>query len=404
MKYVIIGASAAGISAAKTIRAHTADHITIIATDEAVYSRCMLHHYIGGGRTVEGISFIPPDFFESQSIIWRPSTTVTLIDTDTNTVHFEGGSECFDRLLIASGAESIMPPVEGLEGVGNVFGLRHITDARAITEAAKNANNIVIIGAGLVGLDGAYGLLQQGKKPTIVEMADTLMPQNLDPQAAAVYQKAFTEGGCQLLLGRKVALVQGDAQGQVALVTLDNGQVLPCDLLVVAVGVRPGVDILEGSNIAHGRGVLVDKYLATSATGVYAAGDITGIAETWPDAQRQGEVAALNMCGISTPYDDIVIQKNVVSFFNVATISLGQTVPHDGDIAHVRESQGNYQKIILRDGVPVGAIFQGDIARSGIWQHLIKHKVNISHIAKPIWKVSFADAYGLGEDGEYIWT
>jgi len=402
MKHVIIGAGAAGISAAKTIRENANDDIVIISTDDAVYSRCMLHKYIGGGRSVAELSFIPDNFFAEHNITWHGGVTVTGIDTSNKRVLFGDSHETYDRLLIATGADSVLPPIEGLLGAKNVFGLRHLSDAKAIRQNAANANNIVIIGAGLIGLDVAYGLVEMGKKPTIVEMAPTVLSQNMDAHGAKIYQTRFTGAGCKFLLERKVIGVQTDATGSVSAIKLDNGQQLTCDLLVVAVGVRPAIGFLQNSNIDAVRGIIVNDYFATNIADIYAAGDATGISESWPDAIRHGEVAALNMCGIETPYDEALVQKNTVNFFSVATLCVGQFKPDPGDIEDIRVDSSGYQKAIIRDGVPVGVILQGDISRSGFWQHMIKNKISVA--GKSIWKVSFADSYGLDENGEYTWV
>ncbi|MCL2397735.1 MAG: FAD-dependent oxidoreductase [Defluviitaleaceae bacterium] len=395
MKHIIIGVGAAGISAARAIRKHRRDdEILMISTDDAVYSRCMLHKYIGGGRSVGEMSFVPDNFFEDNNISWRNRTTVTEIDTANKRVVFEGGSENYDRLLIATGAKSVFPPIDGLKGATGIYGLRDLPDAKAIREKAGGASNIVVIGAGLVGLDAAYGLVEMGKKPVVVDMATHVLSANLDEPAAAVYQAKFEEAGCEFRFGCKVSSVKQNAAGEVSAIILDGKEELACDLLVVAVGVRPENGLLPSNSI--------DEYLSVG-TDVYVAGDATGFSQSWPSAIEQGEVAALNMCGIITPYDEILALKNTVNFFGIASLSVGQLVPAPGDTCDVRESKGRYQKIISRDGVPVGVILQGDISRSGFWQHLVKNKINIADIPKPIWKMSFADSYGLDENGEYEW-
>jgi len=406
MKHVIIGSGAAGISAAKTIRARgNNDDVVIVSADSSAYSRCMLYKFISGERSVEELSFIPDRFFEQNRIRWRPDMTVSKVDTLFKRVKFVGGSESYDRLLIATGAESIIPPIEGLKNARNAFGLRHLSDARMIRDSAAQADNIIIIGAGLVGLNAAYGLIQMGKAPVVVEMAGTILSANLDTRAASVYYEKFEEAGCTFRLNSKVNGILSDANGVVTAVILDSGERMLCDLLVVATGVRPAISFLSDSGIAYRRDIAVDKYLATNADGVYAAGDATGLSENWPNAVLQGEIAALNMIGVPTEYHDnnTFSLKNTIHFFGIPSLTVGQFMPSDGDIENCREDRGRYQKVITRDGVPVGVILQGDIARSGFWHHLIKNQINISSISKSIWKVSFADSYSVEANGEYKW-
>jgi len=399
MKHVVIGAGAAGISAAKTIRKQrSSDEIVVISKDSTVYSRCMLHKFIGGGRDETGLSFIPDNFFENNNIRWLSGVAVTEIDTENKIVHFEGGSENYDKLLIATGAQSAIPPVGWLRSAKNVFGLRDLPDAKAIRENAARTDDIVIIGAGLVGMDAAYALVEMGKKPTIIDIAGSILALNLDARAASVYQAKFEEAGCSFRLGRKASGTVCDASGNVTAITLDNGEQLPCGLVIVAAGVRPAVAFFKNS-----AGMRVDKYLATSADGVYAAGDAAGLSGIWPNAVRQGEAAAFNMCGIPTIYDDVFAMKNTINFFDVVSLSVGQLAPSNGDMEYRLEAKGIYEKYILRDGATVGVILQGDISHSGVWQYLVKNKIKISNILKPVWELSFADFYGVKENGEYKW-
>jgi len=405
MKHVIIGAGAAGITAAKTIREQNkTDEIVLISTDETVYSRCMLHHYISGKRSLSELSFVTDDFFSDNNVRWISNAIVTNIDTKEKKVVYGGGSEAYDKLLIATGAKSAFPPVEGLDGAKGVFGLRDLPDAKAIASKAAGAKNIVVLGAGLVGLDAAYGLLDMGKKPVIVEMADRILSVNLDSDAAAVYQAEFEKAGAIIKLKTKMSSVSLGSSGEISSVKLSNGEEIPCDLLIVATSVTPNAKWLESSGIAVERGVVVDKYLATGALDVYAAGDVTGLSGTWPDAMSQGEIAAMNMCGVQVEYSDFVPMKCTMSFFGIPTLSVGSFVAGAGDDVKVRESRGRYERVVVRDGIPVGVILQGDISRSGYWQHMIKNKISTAGIHKPIWKVSFADAYSIEANGEYKWA
>lgn len=404
MKHVIIGSGAAGITAAKVLREQNKDaEIVILSADEAVYSRCMLHHFISGERQIAELSFIPDGFFEQHNIRFCPNVTATGVDTANQSVLFDGGSEAYDRLLIATGSESFFPPIDGLTGTKQVYGLRDLSDAQAVREQGKQAQHIVIIGAGLVGLDAAYGLVKMGKAPTVVDFADTILSANLDEHAAATYQAKFEEAGCGFRLGRKVNSVASDKAGNVSGVTLDNGDTLPCDLLIVAAGVRPIIGFLQDSGIACGRGVMVNDHLATNVPGVYAAGDATGLSESWPSAILQGEVAAMNMLGIPTTQEDTFTLKNTVHFFGIPSLSVGRFIAGPGDVEDCREDRNRYQKVITQDGVPVGVILQGDISRSGFWQYLIKNEIDVTDIPKSIWNVSFADSYGLDDNGEYHW-
>jgi len=410
VKHVIIGAGAAGVSAAKVIRnLRSDDEIVIISSDEAVYSRCMLCKYISGKRSEAELSFVNEGFFEEQNIRRIPGTTVTGVDAKEKTVCFGGGSELYDKLLIATGAQNVIPPIGRLREAGNVYGLRDFADAKAIRERASQASDIVIIGASLTGLSAAYALLEMGRKPIIIESGKSILDNNLDACAAAVYREKFEEAGCGFRMGRKIKKTICDGFGMVRTIVLDSGEKLPCDYVVSTVGVQPELGYLEGSSIIFLKHVRVSKHLAArvarayASADVYAAGDAAGLSGTWANAARQGEVAAMNMCGVPTVYDNSFALKNTINFFGITTLSIGQIKPTAGTEVQSREDRSRYETVLLQRGVPVGVILQGNISHSGFWQHLIKNKINVTATGKPIWKLSFADFYDVGTNGEYKW-
>ena len=405
MEYVILGAGAAGITAARTIRkADSQGKITMISTDTQVHSRCMLHKFLSHERSAEGISFVDPDFFEKNNIEWKAGVTVTKLDTAAKRVVTDKGEEIsYDRLLIATGAESFIPPVGNLREAKNVFGLRHLRDAQAIDALAEKAEHIAIIGSGLVGLDAAYGLMETGKKVSIIEMADQILPIQLDKTGAFEYQKRFEKAGATFYLGRKAADTIMNEAGEITCLVLDNGTEITCDLVIVAAGVRSAVAGMDGEGIIIDRGMQVNEYLETGAEDVYAAGDVTGLSGIWPNAQKQGETAALNMCGSKVAYTDRYAMKNTINFFGLVSMCVGIIVPQEGDTVLVREGASSYKRVILRDGKVAGVLLQGDISHGGIWQYLIKNEIPVDKIEKDIFALNFSDFYGIKENGEYVW-
>ena len=401
MKHVIIGASAAGITAVKTIRTNRKDdEIVVLSTDDAVYSRCLLHKFIGGERSIKEMAFVPDNFFEANSVTWKPGVTVTGVDANAKKVQAGAGEESFDKLLIACGSVSTMPPIPGLREAEFVVTLRDLSDAIKIRQKAENANSIVIIGTGLVGLDAAYGLVEMGKKPIIVDIGKTIMATSLDARSAEWYQSEFEKAGCTFLMAASITGIEVTERS--SLLTFGDGTSLEADLLIVAAGVKPSIGFLEGSGIECKRGIIVDEYMATNVDSVYAAGDVTAISVSWPAARIQGDTAALNMCGITTAYDLAADRKNSAHFFGIPSISVGKLNADDGETELVREDRSRYQKLVLKGDVPVGVILLGDISRSGFWQYMIKHKVSVAQ--KNPWKTSFADSYSVDARGMYKWA
>ena len=405
MKYVILGAGAAGITAARTLRkGRKEDSIRIISTDDRVHSRCMLHKYLSHERDEKELNFVPEDFFCENNIEWMPGCTAVELDTSSQKLVLDNGQQIsYDKLLIATGAESFIPPVGKLREASNVFGLRHLRDARAIDKKAEVSSEIAIIGSGLVGLDAACGLMEQGKQVTVIEMADQILPIQLDEKGAKEYQKRFENAGCRFFLGRKAQDTLCNEKGEVTRLLLDNGEEIPCDMVIVAAGVRPGTAGMDGEGIRIDRGIQVNEYLQTDVPDIYAAGDVTGLSGIWPNAMKQGETAALNMMGSAVAYTDTFAIKNTINFFGLASLCVGVIKPEENDVVIAREDARNYKRIILRNGKVAGVLIQGDIAHAGIWQYLIKNQIPVASIKKDIFELNFSDFYGIQENGEFVW-
>ncbi|MCI8534780.1 MAG: NAD(P)/FAD-dependent oxidoreductase [Hungatella sp.] len=406
MKYVIIGAGVAGIEAAKAIRQQDrTGEILMLSIDSYVHSRCMLHKFIAGERDEKGLDFTEQDFFETYQISWINGVRVEKIIPDKKEIILNTKETIsYDKLLLANGADSFIPPVGQLRQASNVFGLRNLSDAQAIVEESKHADQVLVIGSGLVGLDAAYGLLERGKKLTVVEMADRILPVQLDDHAAKAYQDRFEQAGVRFILERKASEAVCESDGKIHKVILDNGEEIPCDLIIVAAGVRSSLACLEGSGISCERGIVVDSLLKTSAPDIYAAGDITALSGIWPNAADQGRIAGKNMCGLSIPYTDTYAMKNTINFFGLVTLCVGRIREEDGDIIHIKEDRNQYKRLILKDGKVEGILFQGNIANAGIWQYLIKNKIDISGIDKDVFHISYADFYQVGDRGKYEWA
>ena len=421
--HVIIGAGAAGIAAARTLLKEQADDtVTMISEDGEVYSRCMLHRFIAGERSAQSINFVNDGLLSYPRFSWIKDKTVTRIDGAAKAVYAaSGGAEekvaQGDTIIIATGANSVTPPIGDLKTAANVYGLRHLRDARAIAEAAKGAGKIAVIGAGLVGLDAVAGLLELGEKSgkkfdiTVIEMAPTVLAINLDAHAAEAYQRLFEKAGVTFLLAKKVVNTKasnaGSASGsgapRITSVELESGESVPCDMVVLAVGVRPAAAFLEGSGVelTERKAVKVNDKLETSVPGIYACGDAAGLSGIWPNAQIQGQTVAKNIAGWNLDYEDRFAIKNTVNFFDLVSLSVGAFNPQEGDEVLVREDRRNYQKIVLRGGVPVGIVYQGWIGNKGHWQHLIKHGIPIDKLGKTPWKVCYADFWGCENNGEF---
>lgn len=404
MKYVVIGASAAGVNAVQILRElDSSSEITIISKDTDVYSRCMLHHVIAGKRNLEKISFIHKDFFSKYNVNWIKDKSVTDIDLDKKEVVLEDNStEKYDKLLIASGASSFIPPVKNLREAKGVYSLRNYDDVLSIEEGIKSSKKAVILGAGLVGIDAAVGLMERGIKLSIVEMGDRILPLQLDKEAANRYQKLLKDKGIDIYTSVKLEEVILKENGSVDKVKLSDDTEIECDMIVVAAGVRPNVGFIKNESIKVERGIVVDNTGSTSAKDVYAAGDVTFTAPIWPIAVKQGIVAAYNMTGHEKYLEDTFALRNSMNFLGLECVSLGNIEAIDDSyVVDIIKTENVYKKIIHKDGIVYGVILLGDISYCGVLQQIVKNKIDISNIDKNIFNIDYSDFFSIKEDGQF---
>ena len=410
MRYVVIGASAAGISGVKTLRELDKDaEIILVSKDENVYSRCILHHYISNHRDVEALNFTDKKFFEDNNITWIKGVEVKSIDDKAQSLELSNGETLtYDKVMLCTGASAFIPPVEGLREGNNVVGLRNLEDAVLIKEVAKKVKNVVVLGAGLVGIDAVSGLLGQGLNVSLVEMGDKILPLQLDKYTSEVYQNKFEEEGVNLKIRVKAEklILDQDNNPKALVINTGNGtEEIPCELVIVATGVRSNTSFLEGSNIEFDKfGLIIDEKGKTNIENVYGAGDITGRNPIWPTAVKEGIIAANNMLGNEMIMTDFFGSKNTMNFVGVPTMSLGDTEPKDETYkVDVKIDGDNYKKIIHKDGRIYGAIIQGDLSYVGVLTQLIKENIDISRVSKSIFDIDYADFFNMKENFEFIY-
>jgi NADPH-dependent 2,4-dienoyl-CoA reductase/sulfur reductase-like enzyme/nitrite reductase/ring-hydroxylating ferredoxin subunit len=303
-RIVIIGGGAAGFAAAERLRREGyAGRLTLLSADDAApYDRPNLSKdYLAGTAPEEWIPLRPESFYAENAIELRLGTTVAGIDPSGRRVLLAGGGELlFDRLLLATGAEPVRPPIPGADTL-QVRTLRSLRDSRALIEAAKSARQAVLIGAGFIGLEVAAALRARGLAVHVVAPEARPLERVLGPELGDLVRRLHEEQGVVFHLEAEVA---GIEPGRV---NLEGGQSLGAELVVLGTGVRPRMELAERAGLAVDHGVLVDEYLETSAPGIFAAGDIA----RWPDphsgeririehwvvAELQGQAAALNMLG-----------------------------------------------------------------------------------------------------------
>ncbi len=307
---VIIGAGAAGESAAEEVRRRGYEGpVTLVDADALTpIDRPNISKDNLAGTAPEEWAWLHPDEFYAERKITRQHARVVKIDTAEQKLELEGGALLdFGALLIASGASAVQPQLPG-EGPA-VLTLRSLSDMRAIIKAAEGKTRAVVLGASFIGLEVAGSLRARGLEVHVAAPDKSPLIRVLGPQLSAVVQKLHEDHGVIFHLERK-------ATGRVPRgVTLSDGSVLEGDLIVAGVGVRPNLGLAEMAGLSIDRGVVVDEFLRTSALKVWAAGDVARYpdprsgerirVEHWAAAQDQGRIAARNLLGIATSFRDV---------------------------------------------------------------------------------------------------
>ncbi len=401
MDYVIIGNSAAAIGAVEGIRQADKKGQIIIISDEPyhTYSRPLISYYLAGKVTEDKMVYRDTGFYEAYAVNTLLGRKALAVDTKGKTVALAGGDTVkYDKLLIATGGKPIMPPIKGLDKNG-IYPFLKYDDVRAIQEAAVPGKKAVIIGAGLIGLKAAEALLKLGLDITVVEKANRVLSAILDEAAGAMVQGFLIDAGIKFELNTTVVEVAG--QQKATSVTLENGNKLDCDLLVVAIGVQPNTDVVQGTEIQVQNGIVTDERMQTGVAHVYAAGDVAEgydlvygmkrVLPLLPNAYMQGEVAGRNMAGADTVYAGGVAM-NAIGFYNLPMLTAGIIKPAADDCEVFVEADPaarTYRKIIVKDNRLVGYICLNKVDRAGILTGLIREKTDVAAFKDALIKSDF---------------
>jgi len=395
MRYVIIGNGVAGATAAEQIgKKDQSGDITII-TDEAVpfYSRIRLIEYLAKEADKQGIIIHKGDWYEKNNIKLLLNSPVSGIDKDNKKVTTSiGGQWEYDRLLIATGGISFVPPIPGSDKKG-VFTLRTIRDADEITAYAEGVKKVILIGGGVLGLEAGNSLRKTGHEVTVVEFFPRLLPRQMDPEGAEVLRAQMEGMGFRLFLGAKSKEITGDDRVEGLL--LEDGTRIDGDLVIISAGVRPQAGLCKSLGLTISKGVVVNDRMETEIKDIYAAGDLVehrgvfyGI---WPAAQKQGEVAGINMAGGNAIYDGTTMSN----FLKVVGIDLAAAGDIDADrksesIVQKDNDKYIYRKLVIKDSVITGCILYGDISGYQKILRAIDGKKNIGDIRQKLeeWDLS----------------
>jgi len=413
IKYLIIGNSAGGIGAAEAIReADKAGAITIISDElYPAYSRPLISEYLVDKRPVERMLFRPPDFYEKNNIRTILGEKVAQVDFNEHTVKLGSGRTlAWQKLLLATGGLPIVPRIKGL-GLKGVFAFTRLDDAREIDQFLNQYGRgvrAVVIGGGLIGVSVTEALVKRGVEVTVVEMKERVLNTILDEEASALEEKALMQAGVEIITGHTVSKL-GSSPCEPIIVSLDDGRLIPCEVVIVAIGVQPRLELVAGTGIKVNRGIVVDRRMATSRVDVYACGDVAEaydfvsgenrLTPVWPNAYVGGRAAGFNMAGVAAEYPGGTLMSSL-KYFGVNIVAAGMVNLPDDSYEVVSKKHGDiYRKVVVKDRRIAGMLFAGDIEKSGIIYNLMKDRVEVDGFKE----VLVADDFGLASLPEEIW-
>ncbi len=390
MNYLIIGNSAAAVGAVEAIRKKDKKGgITILSKEPYLaYSRPLITEFLADLVTEKGMSYRAEDFYKDNQVSLKLGVSAKSIDAKKKVVAASDKKEySYDKLLISTGGSPIVPPMKGLNKKG-IFTLLTLDESKEIKKNLKGAKRVVVIGGGLIGMKAAEGLHEAGIKVTVVELADRILSRILDEKGSSIFESYLKDKGMDIITSDSVVEITGAKKATG--VKLKSKKKIVCDMVIMAIGVRPNLDVIKGSGIGTKQGIIVDNRMQTNMADIYAAGDVTQaddmlsgekrVNAIWPLAFKQGRIAGTNMAGGTKIYEGGFAQ-NSLSVLGLSTISMGIVDASSKNGYEVITGSGkgkySYKKFVFDKDTIVGGIFVEDIDRSGIITGLVKERYKV---------------------------
>jgi nitrite reductase (NADH) large subunit len=351
------------------------------------YNRVLLSSVLAQEISRSEIELKSAQWWRDRGVTLLYGHTATAIDSGIRRVRLVNGATLpFTKLVLATGSRPIRLTVPGMELPG-VMTFRDLGDVASIEAAAGKRSKTVVIGGGLLGLEAAYGLARAGSQVSVVHLMDRLMERQLDARASAMLKRAVEARGIAVHLYAETATIRGDKRAEA--VVLKGGQAIEADLVVVAAGIRPNVDLARAADLAVDRGIVVDDRLQTSKAGIHAIGECAehrgicyGLVEP---AYEQARALASHLAGEGGSYSGSVLATNLkVSGVNVFSAGDFLGTPDTEQIVLSDPGLGSYKKLVIADGRLAGAVLFGDTG-DGLWYlELIRSGASIETIREDL--------------------
>lgn len=389
-KLVVIGNGMAGMRAVDELLQLAPDRYAITvfgAEPHGNYNRIMLTPVLFGAKAINDIMIHDFAWYRRHGITLHCGADKCVVTVDRNerrVIAKDGTVAEYDQLLIATGSLPLLLDIPGrnLEGV---MGFRDIADVETMIEKAKIKHHAVILGGGLLGLEAANGLTQRGMQVTVVNRADHLLNRQLDSQAAGFLQRELESKGIDFRLGVTIKEIIGQ-NGHVKKIRLNNNDLLPADILVMATGITPNIALAQQTGLNCERGIMVDDSLRTSDAHIYAVGEcIQHRGELFglvAPVYEQAKVCARQLAGQSSVVYRTLLAATMLKVTGIDLFSVGDFT---GDAVCQQQlltdhALGIYRKLVIKDDVVIGMIMYGDTRDSAWYLNLIKNRINIAGI------------------------
>ena len=383
-RYVIIGGGVASIGCIEGIRTRDKDaEIVLISREGYAYCRPLISYYMEGKTDFDKMAYRSKEFYQDIELV---RANADVIDAAARTVTAGGNKYDYDELCIATGSTPFTPPFEGLEDVEYKTSFMTEEDAKYLDGVISKDSRVLIIGAGLIGLKCAEGIVHRVKSVTVCDLADRVLSSILDKECADRMQKVLEENSVKFYLANSVKSFDTDCA------VLNDGKVVEFDVLVTAVGVRANVSLVKGI-VDIDRGILTDKSQRTSNGRIYAAGDCcqgydasidaNKVVAIWPNAYMQGYTAGVNMAGGNETFDK-GMPLNAIGFFGFHALTAGA---YRGEMIETKDEK-SLKRLFVEDNKLVGFMLIGEFENAGILTSLVRNKTPLDEVNFELLKIS----------------
>ncbi|NVM31060.1 MAG: NAD(P)/FAD-dependent oxidoreductase [Candidatus Helarchaeota archaeon] len=394
MRVVILGGNIAGSNAADVIKKENPEVDVEIYTEESYfnYTRIKLPAFLCGMVKEDDLITCSAKWYDDRNVKYKKNHRATKILPKKKIVQFENGEQTnYDKLLLCIGSKSNILSIDGVDTDG-LFTLKTLDDALKIKDHTKDKDSAIVIGGGLLGLEIAKSLNDLNLKVTVLEFFPRLLPRQLDIEGAEMLRQILSDFNIDVALNASTREITIEGQ---LMVRVADGREFQADMVVMAVGVNPNIELAKQSGIKVNRGIIVDEYMQTNVKYIYAAGDCAEFNErVWgiiPVAFEQSKIAALNILGKKVKYSEIV-PSNTLKIVGVDLTSIGRVTPEKNlpeEIKFIDPDKRIYKKIVLEEGRIVGAILLGDRSNQSTIMKLIKTKTDITKFKERILDMDF---------------